>query len=394
MSGHDFPAFSIDEYQARLARVRTRMQAGGLDALITTNPANMGYLTGYDGWSFYVHQCVIVALALDEPIWVGRGMDANAARVTTWLSDNSIVGYPDDYVQSLERHPMDFVADLMKSRSIGAGNIGVEKDGYYFTAGSMEHLLAGLPYASFHDTTKLIAWVKCVKSEAELAMMRDAARIIEKTMAVAIDMVRPGVRQCDAAAAILKAQVEGHADAGGDYPAIMPMLPSGVGTSTPHLTWTDAPFRTGEATILELAGVRRRYHCPMARTVHLGPPPARLADTAKVVVEGLNTAIAAARPGVACEEVEAAWRAVISRHGIVKDSRMGYSCGLAYPPDWGEGTLSLRPGDRTELEPGMTIHVMPGVWLDDWGIEISECVHITPDGARRLCNFPQPLIVK
>jgi Xaa-Pro aminopeptidase len=73
---------------------------------------------------------------------------------------------------------------------------------------------------------------------------------------------------------------------------------------------------------------------------------------------------------------------------------MGYSCGLAYPPDWGEGTLSLRPGDRTELEPGMTIHVMPGVWLDDWGIEISECVHITPDGARRLCNFPQPLIVK
>ena len=202
------------------------------------------------------------------------------------------------------------------------------------------------------------------------------------------------MRQCDAAAAILHAQVQGESDAGGDYPALMPMLPSGVGTSTPHLTWSDEPFRQGEATILELAGVRRRYHCPMARTLHLGPPPKRLADTAEVVVEGLNAAIDAARPGTTCEAVEAAWRQIISRHGIEKDSRIGYSCGLSYPPDWGEGTLSLRPGDRTELEPGMTLHIIPGIWLDDWGVEISECVHVTDVGARRLCDFPQELLVK
>jgi Xaa-Pro aminopeptidase len=394
MSGSEFPAFSVDEYRARLDAVRQRMQREGLDSLIASNPAHMCYLTGYDGWSFYVHQCVIVSLELAEPLWVGRMMDANAARVTTWLGDDSIVGYPDDYVQSREKHPMDFIAELMRRRGLGGARLGVEKDSYYFTAGSMEHLAAGLPDATLLDATTLVAWVKCIKSEAELRLMREAARITEKTMAAAIDAVRPGVRQCDAAAAILAAQVSGHADAGGDYPAIMPMLPSGVGTSTPHLTWTDLPFREGEATILELAGVRRRYHCPMSRTVHLGPPPAKLADTAKVVVEGLNTAIAAARPGAVCEEVEAAWRAVISRHGIVKESRLGYSCGLAYPPDWGEGTLSLRPGDRTALEPGMTVHVMPGIWLDDWGVEISECVEIREDGARRLCEFPQGLVVK
>jgi len=394
MSATDYPAFSVTEYHARLAAVRERMQGAGLDTLISVNPGHMGYLTGYDGWSFYVHQCVIVSLALDEPVWVGRMMDANAARVTTWLDENSIVGYPDHYVQSAERHPMDFVADLLRGRGLGRGRIGVEEDAAYFTARSQARLTAGLPEARFQDATTLVGWVKCIKSEAELALIRQAARIIEKTMAVGIDMVRPGVRQCDAAAAILQAQVSGDPDFGGDYPAIMPMLPSGRGTSTPHLTWTDEPFRAGEATILELAGVRKRYHCPMARTVHLGPPPVRLADAAKVVVEGLNTAIEAARPGRACEEVEAAWRGVISRHGIVKDSRMGYSCGLSYPPDWGEGTLSLRPGDRTELRPGMTLHVMPGVWLDDWGIEISECVHVTEDGARRFCGFPQELVVK
>ncbi len=394
MNVKEYPAFPVAEYRERLTKVRRRMDAAGIDTLVSNHPAHMGYLTGYDGWSFYVHQCVIVSQRLDEPLWVGRMMDAGAARVTTWLGEDSIVGYADDHVHSLVKHPMDFVAALMKSRGIGSGHVGVEKDSFYFTARSFEHLAAGLPEATFHDATTLVAWVKCVKSEAELALMRDAARITEKAMAAGMDMVRPGVRQCDAAAVILKAQVEGHPDAGGDYPAIMPLLPSGVGTSTPHLTWTDAPFRQGEATILEIAGVRRRYHCPMSRTVHLGPPPAKLADTAKVVVEGLNTAIETARPGAVCEAVEAAWRGVISRHGIVKDSRMGYSCGLAYPPDWGEGTFSLRPGDRTELVPGMTLHVMPGIWIDDWGVEISECVQITDQGARRFCDYPQELVVK
>ncbi len=73
---------------------------------------------------------------------------------------------------------------------------------------------------------------------------------------------------------------------------------------------------------------------------------------------------------------------------------MGYSIGLNYPPDWGEHTLSIRPGDTTELQAGMTIHVMPGIWLDNWGIEISEGVLVNDNGAEKLCNFPQGLVIK
>ena len=109
---HQHPAFGIDEYRARLDRVHQRMSADGINTLIASNPGHMAYLTGYDGWSFYVPQCVIVSPDLDEPIWVGRGMDANAARVTTWLGDDSVHGYADDHVQSAEKHPMDFVAAL------------------------------------------------------------------------------------------------------------------------------------------------------------------------------------------------------------------------------------------------------------------------------------------
>ena len=370
------------------------MSERGIDVLLSTNPANMAYLTGYDGWSFYVHQLIVLSQDADQPLWIGRGMDANAAKVTTYLDHDNVFGYPDDYVQSESKHPMNYVADLLKGKGWDRGTIGVEMDTYYFTAACYQTLLRDLPNASLVDAGTLVNWMRVIKSANELAYMRQAARIIEKTMQTGVDMVRPGVRQCDAVAAIYASMVSGTPEFGGDYSSICPMLPTGIGTSTPHLTWNDEPFKTGEATILELAGVRRRYHCPMARTVHLGKPPRRLAETAQVVVEGLNNAIAAAKPGVVCEEVESAWRHTIERHGIVKDSRIGYSTGLNYPPDWGEGTLSLRPGDRTVLQPDMTLHVIPGVWLDDWGIEISECIHITEDGAQPFCDFPRELFVK
>ncbi len=386
--------FPPGEYQQRIDKTRASMSERGIDILLSTNPANMGYLTGYDGWSFYVHQLIVLSQDAAQPLWIGRGMDANAAKVTTYLDHDNILGYPDDYVQSTIKHPMNFVADLLASKGWDRGTIGVEMDTYYFTAACYQNLARDLPNATLVDAGTLVNWVRVIKSSNELEYMRQAARIIEKTMRTGVDMVNPGVRQCDAVAAIYASMVSGTREFGGDYSSICPMLPTGVGTSTPHLTWTDEPFKSGEATILELAGVRRRYHCPMARTVHLGKPPQRLADTAEVVIEGLANAIAAAKPGVVCEDVEAAWRRTIERHGIVKESRIGYSTGLNYPPDWGEGTLSLRPGDRTVLEPDMTLHVIPGVWLDDWGIEISECIHITENGARPFCDFPRELFVK
>ena len=119
-----------------------------------------------------------------------------------------------------------------------------------------------------------------------------------------------------------------------------------------------------------------------------------MAEVADVTVDALNIAIEAAKPGVTSEEVHQMWNTYVKRYGIEKDSRMGYSTGLNYPPDWGEHTLSIRPGDKTILQPGMTLHVIPGIWLDNWGIEISETIHITDQGAMKFCDFPQHLVVK
>jgi ectoine utilization protein EutD len=385
--------FAREEYDARVRRVTERMAEQGLDALVVADPANMHYLTGYDGWSFYTPQCVVVR-ADGELALCTRRMDAAGARLTTFLDDGAILGFPDEYVQQRDRHPMEWIAEQLTQRELLTGRVGVELDAYYFSPRAYEALRGRADGVTFTDSHELVNWVRAVKSPAELDLMRTAARIVERAMATAIEAIEPGVRQCDAVAEISAAQIRGTDEAGGDYPAIVPMLPTGEGTATPHLTWSDAPFVRGEATVLELAGCHRRYHCPMARTVFLGEPPRRLADTAKVTVEGLQTALDAVRPGVTCEAVEAAWRAHIARHGLEKSSRIGYPVGVAYPPDWGEHTMSLRPGDTTALEPGMSFHMIVGMWMDGWGFEVSETFVVGTSGAETLSSFPRELAVK
>lgn len=387
-------AFDVSEYESRVRKTKEAMARQGIEVLLCVNPSNMCYLTGYDSWSFYVHQTVIVALDEPQPIWIGRSMDANGAKITTYLDEKNILFYPDEYVQSMTRHPMHFVASFIKSRKWEKRIFGLEMDSYYFTAAACQGLKSALRNAKFKDCHTLVNWIRVIKSPKEMEYMTQAARIVERAMSVAIDAIHISNRQCDAAAAIFHAQISGTPQFGGEYTALVPMLPTGSGTATPHLTWNDSRFVAGEATILELAGCRRRYHCPMARTVHLGTPPKILADTAEVVVEGLNAALDAAKPGVTCEEVEEAWRTTVGRYGLVKESRIGYSTGLNYPPDWGEHTLSVRPGDKTVLQPNMTIHLIPGIWKDDWGVEISECIRITESGAAPFCTTPRRLYVK
>jgi ectoine hydrolase len=385
--------FTRAEYADRLAKARAAMAKRNIDLLIVSDPSNMAWLTGYDGWSFYVHQCVLVPPD-GEPIWYGRGQDANGAKRTAYLRHDNIIGYPDHYVQSTERHPMDLLSKIIEERGWSRSAIGAEMDNYWFSAAAFGSLTRHLPNARFHDATGLVNWQRAVKSPQELDYMRKAARIVEAMHARIVDKVRPGMRKCDLVAEIYDAGTRGVNGFGGDYPAIVPLLPSGADASAPHLTWDDAPMRSGEGTFFEIAGCYKRYHCPLSRTVFLGKPTQAFLDAEKAVLEGMEAGLAAARPGKTCEDIANAFFTVLKKHGIVKDNRTGYPIGLSYPPDWGERTMSLRPGDRTILEPGMTFHFMTGLWLKDMGLEITESIVITQGPVECLANVPRKLFVK
>jgi len=386
--------FQFSEYQQRLAKTRTAMAQQGIELLLVSDPSNMAWLTGYDGWSFYVHQCVLLAQE-GEPIWFGRGQDANGAKRTVFMDHEQIIAYPDHYVQSSERHPMDYLArEVITARGWDKLTIGVEMDNYYFSAAAYASLQKHLPTARFQDATALVNWQRAVKSPQEIDYMRIAGRIVEKMHSRIFELIEPGLRKNDLVAEIYQTGIHGVDHYGGDYPAIVPLLPSGVDASAAHLTWNDQPFENNTGTFFEIAGCYKRYHCPLCRTVYLGTPPQKFLDAEQAAREGITAGLEFAKPGNRCEDIAHAYLAVLKKYGIHKDSRCGYPIGLSYPPDWGERTMSLRPGDSTELQAGMTFHFMPAIWMDDWGLEITESILITETGAELLCNYPRQLFVK
>jgi ectoine hydrolase len=384
--------FPSEEFSRRVTDAKGRMEKAGFDLIVCQDPANMIWLTGYDGWSFYVPQCVLVHLDETSPIWFGRAQDAKSAHITTNLPEDNIIPFSEPLVQHPIHHPYDELAALIRGRGWEKCRIGVEMDAHYYTARCHQHLVQGLPQAKFANNGDLINWARLVKSKAEIALMREAGKICTKAMNRAIEVMKPGMPQQHVIAEIYRVQTIGIDGAGGDYAAICPLMPVGEGTSTPHLTWSDQPLPRDSLAMIEIAGARRRYHAPLTRTVYLGKPPEKIRDVAKVAVEGVDAGLDAARPGHSAEQVEAAWQTVLRRNGLSKESRVGYSIGLAYPPDWGERTVSLRPGDKTVLEAGMCFHIQAGLWLKDFGVAISESFVVTEKGGERLCDVARELI--
>ncbi|MDH3472846.1 MAG: Xaa-Pro peptidase family protein [Rhodospirillales bacterium] len=386
-------AFDSAEYARRLADVRRRMDQAGFDLIVCQDPANMCWLTGFDGWSFYTPQAVVVHRDEDRLIWFGRAQDAKSAHITTDLPAGNIVGFSERLVHHPVEHPFDELCDLIEGRGWGSARIGVELDAHYYTARAHRHLVKGLPNATLSDNAELVNWARLVKSDAELALMGAAGQICTRTMNRAIAKIAPGVPQYEVIAEIYHSQIMGMDGKCGDYTSLCPLIQVGEGTSTPHLTWTDEPLPNDTLVMLEIGAARRHYHAPLTRTIHLGKPKPEIAKLAAVIVEGVDVALETATPGATCAEVEAVWQKVLNRNGYSKESRVGYSIGLNFPPDWGERTASLRPGDETVLEPGMCFHFQSGVWLEDYGAAISEPFVVTAAGGARLCDVRRELIV-
>ena len=264
--------FTTEEYKLRLKKVQALMQEKDIELLISQDPSNMNYLTGYDAWSFYYAQCVIVHVNLEEPICFVRNQDAGGAYIKTYLKDENIIQYQEKYIHTWPLHPYEALVDLIKDRKWDKLSIGLEMDSHYFTAYSYEKIKKGLPNAKILDCERLVNWVRVIKSNTEIKFMKAAAQISQLGMKKAFEVINPGVRQCDAVAEIYSTLIKGTPEFGGDYSSIVPMIPSGKGTSASHLTWSEDNFREGEASIIELSGVNKKYHCPMARTVFLGKP--------------------------------------------------------------------------------------------------------------------------
>ncbi len=386
--------FTKEEYKERLKKVQKSMQEKGIELLISQDTNNMNYLTGYDAWSFYYAQCVIVHVNAEEPLCFVRAQDAGGAYIKTYLKNENIIVYDEKYIHVWPIHPYDRLIEIIKERKWDNLNIGVEMDSHYFTAYSHEKLINGLPNAKVKDCERLVNWVRLVKSDEEINYMKIASQITQLGMKTAFEAINPGVRQCDAVAKIYSTLISGTKEHGGDYSSIVPLIPTGKGTSASHLSWTDDKFVEGEASIIEISGVYKKYHCPMARTVLLGKPDQKKIDTMKRTREALQAGIDVTKPGNTADDVAQAFWKVLDKYGIEKKSRTGYSIGIGYPPDWGEHTLNIQKGDKTVLQKNVCFHMIAVMQFGEWGVESSESIRVSENGAENFYKFSGELHIK
>jgi Xaa-Pro dipeptidase len=131
---------------------------------------------------------------------------------------------------------------------------------------------------------------------------------------------------------------------------------------------------------------------PLNRTFSLGEPSAELSRLADATGEGLNAMLDVIRAGVPVREVAAVWNRTIFEYGYEKDSRLGYSIGVGYPPDWGERTISIRSEEESVLAENMTFHLICGMWMDNYGYGLSESIRVTATGVETFTTYKRGLL--
>jgi Xaa-Pro dipeptidase len=372
--------FTTGEYDRRLAALRARMTASGLDALLVFIPENVFYLTGYVTIGFSNFQALIVP-ASGKPVLFIREMERLVAEATTWIEEFDI--FADD------QDPLARLAEVLAAHGLKGACIGAEMSGGFVSASlmrKMEERLGGLI-----DGSGLVEAGRRVKSAEEIALIRRACRITEAGMQAAYDAIRPGVTDNSVAAATYTAMM----GAGADFFVTDPIVTSGWRSGIAHTTFANRMLETGDTVLLEFGGCFRRYFGPLMRGVAIGPVDPEVDRMAEVLIESLDAAIAAIRPGVSSGAVDEACRGTIERAGFEAffRKRTGYSVGIAYAPSWTEGHIvSLRKDDDTLLEPGMVFHMPPALRNPGrHGIGFSETVLVTETGCEVLTNFPRTL---
>lgn len=378
-------AFPMEEYQRRLHELRQRMAAREIEAMITTTPENICYLTGFESVGHYYFNALVVPLE-GEPFMTPRLLEDSGVQAYTWVEISR--PYRDN------ENPIDVLWQAIQEFDLENKRIGYEKGCWFFTARQQERLFTQAAGTTFTDSGGIVEEGRVIKSLYEIEMMRKAAVATQAGMQAGIDAVRAGATENDVAADIHYAMIK----AGSEWPSISPFVASGPRGAIGHATWAGRTIRQDEFVFLEIAGALKRYHAPMMRTVYVGEPDEKIREAEKIVLEAIDAAIRMIKPGVLAGDVDALTRQMIAKasFGAEQASRSAYSVGIGLPPDWGEGQiLSMQPGETRPLQANMTFHLLPWVQIPGrGGLGLTETIRVTEDGCELITSFERKLFVK
>ncbi|BDY26704.1 M24 family metallopeptidase [Mycolicibacterium mageritense] len=343
------PTFERTEYDSRVERFQKRLAELDLGLAVVTAPENICYLTGHETPGYYTYQCLLVP-ASGEPVLLTRETETINGRHSTWLTQ--IVGYPD------VADPLVRTAELAAELAGSNSHIGLEERSWFLTPAQHSQLVDALAPRPVRPIDSDLAELRLIKSSAEIARLRTAAEITNAGVLAAAKAAVPGATERDVAAAAFTAMIV----SGSEYVGMEPFVASGPRAGTIHASWTDRVINPGDGVLIELAASSGRYHAPLMHTVWTGELGEFEARMAKACQEARDETIKLLRPGRTPAEAHARCREVIDSHGLLDTyrKRSGYSVGIAFAPDWGEGhILSLKETEHRPFEPGMVVHAVP-----------------------------------
>lgn len=373
-------AFPPEDYAERLSAVQADLTAADYDAALLFDPENIFWLTGFQTIGYFTFQTLFVP-ASGQPVLVTRVVNRDLAMALPTLATVEPIVDTDDPIAVLN-------AFLGRAK---AKNIGLETRSRYLNVQDYRRLVAESDLR-FGDWDGFIEGRRQVKSAAQIDRMRQAARTVEAGMAAALATIAPGRTDNEVAAALYQGSIA----AGSEYIGHPPMVVSGKRSALCFALWKRKRIERGDVVLLEGAGCIDRYHVMMSRSAVVGPPSDAHKAAAEALIAILETAVETIRPGESAGEIDRRCRDSVEKRGLGKyfKSRAAYGIGIGFPPNWSEGHIyAIRPDDPTILEENMTFHVIPTLFLPDFGMAISDSLRVTAEGCEVLTRYPRDLVV-
>ncbi|MEV0079153.1 Xaa-Pro peptidase family protein [Nocardia neocaledoniensis] len=372
MSAHTDARFAAEVYGQRLERAVELMRAAHLDALLITPGPDLRYLIGSAAESFERLTCLVIPADGATPSVVIPKLELAAL-------EGSAAGELGlqilDWVDGVDPY------QLVRSTLHAGSRIAVADAMPALHLIPLAESTTGLPASA----TPVLRQSRMIKDEAEIDALRRAGAAIDRVHARMGEFLRPGRTEAEVAADITAAIIEeGHTE------AAFVIVGSGPHGADPHHAVSDRVIEAGDVVVIDIGGpVEPGYFSDSTRTYVLGAPSERVAERMALLEAAQAAAVAAVRPGVTAESIDAAARTLLADAGLGDAfvHRTGHGIGLSVHEE-----PYIVAGNDLVLEPGMAFSIEPGIYFrGEWGARIEDIVVVTADGVESMNNRPHGL---
>jgi Xaa-Pro aminopeptidase len=360
------------DHAARQRQLQAKLEGNHLDCLLVTHLPNIRYLCGFTGSA--------AALLIGD-------------RGTTLFTDGRYIAQARAEVEGARiviarKALMAVVAEWLASgrRTAVHPVLGIEPES--ISAGMRDRLASALKgRMRLRSAPPLVEEARMVKDPSEVDHIRRVVEMGAGLFRVAVERIRPGVREVEVAAAM---EYEARRT-GAESMAFPTIIASGKRSALVHGRASEAAIPRRGFVVCDFGVILAGYCSDRTRTVHVGRASRQARQMYEAVWEAQQAAIAAVRPGVTAAEVDAAARRVLRRQKLARyfTHSTGHGLGLEI-----HEAPRLAAGQTQKLEPGMVVTVEPGAYIPGKrGVRIEDVVLVTASGCEVLTPRDKEFIV-